>query len=386
VEASEVAATTTMGAIGPTQAVMMTDSTRAVPAGGGAGGAGGGGAGGGGDASRAHEERQRRIRRVVALLVALLVVLAVIAVFLVKALDTTQHVNVPSVAGQTVQEATQTLQSESLSVGATSRETSNGTQKGEVISTDPKAGAKVAKNSKVDLVVSAGPTVTDVTVPSVVGQQFTAAGEALTNAGLSFKPKYVTSTKAPGTVLAQNPAANASVPSTTVVKLTVSNSQSTVGVPNVVGDTQTSAGSAITGDNLTVGNQTSACSQNVATGNIASQSPAAGTQVQTSTPVNLVVSNGPCSATVPDVIQETQSAASSAITNTPGLTPVFTPVDCSQSGGTVGTVQSESPAAGTVLSPPFPQTVTMTVCEQPTTSTTTSTTSGGTTTTSNSKT
>ena len=69
----------------------------------------------------------------------------------------------------------------------------------------------------------------------------------------------------------------------------------------------------------------------MATGNIASQSPVAGTQVKSGTPINLVVSNGPCSATVPDVIQETQSAASAAITATPGLAPSFTPVDCSQS-------------------------------------------------------
>ena len=59
---------------------------------------------------------------------------------------------------------------------------------------------------------------------------------------------------------------------------------------------------------------------------------------------------------------------------TPGLTPSFTPVDCSQSGGTVGTVQSQSPSAGTVLNPPFPQTVTMTVCQQAATTTTTTTT------------
>ncbi len=186
-------------------------------------------------------------------------------------------------------------------------------------------------------------------------------------------------------MLTQNPAAGASVRSTTVVKLTVSNSDSTISVPSVVGFSQTNAGSTINGSSLTVGSQTSSCSQSVATGNIASQNPAAGTQVKSGTPINLVVSNGPCSATVPDVIQETQSAASAAISAVPGLTPSFSPVDCSQSGGTVGTVQSQNPSAGTVLNPPFPQTVTMTVCQQaPTTTTTTTTTTsvgGGTTTT-----
>jgi serine/threonine-protein kinase len=372
VEAANVGATTTMAAVGATQAVMVTGSTQAVPV--------GAGGGGGSDVDRAQSERQRRVRRLWLLLVTLLVVLAVIAFFLVKALDTTQHETVPSVVNQTLQAATQTLQSENLTVGSTSSKTSNSTPRGEVISTDPAAGTKVDKNSHVNLVVSAGTAVVKVTVPSVVGQQFTAAGEALAGAGLSFKPKYVTSTKPPGTVLTQSPPGETSVASTTVVKLTVSSSASTIGVPNVVGFSQTAAGSTINGSSLTVGTQTSACSQNVANGNIASESPVAGTQVKSGTAVNLVVSNGPCSATVPDVIQETQGAAMSAISAVPGLTPSFTPVDCSQSGGTVGTVQSESPAAGTVLNPPFPQTVTMTVCQQqstPTTTTTTSTPGGG---------
>jgi tRNA A-37 threonylcarbamoyl transferase component Bud32 len=159
VEAGDVAATTTMGAVGATEAVMVTGSTQAVPVGAvGAGGAGvgGGGGGGGGEVSRAEAERRRRVRGLWALLVTLLVVLAVIAFFLVRSLDNSQHVTVPSVAGQTVSAATQTLQSENLSVGSTSSQTSSSTAKGEVISTDPKAGAKVAKNSHVNLVVSAG--------------------------------------------------------------------------------------------------------------------------------------------------------------------------------------------------------------------------------------
>jgi len=104
-----------------------------------------------------------------------------------------------------------------------------------VISSNPNAGARVAKNSQVNLVVSAGPTVNNVTVPPVVGQQLIPATEAITNAGLSYKTNYVTSTKPSGTVLKQNPAGGSTVKSTTVVKLTVSSSQSSVSVPNVVG-------------------------------------------------------------------------------------------------------------------------------------------------------
>jgi serine/threonine-protein kinase len=381
VEAGDPAQTTTMAPVGATPGVMVTGQTQALPTGGAGAGVGGGGGrnGGGGDDSRAERERQRRVRRLVTLLVALLVVLAVIAIFLVQALTTTQHVPVPSVVGQTVQVATQTLQSENLAVGSTSSRTSSTTPKGQVISSDPKAGTRVAKNSQVSLVVSAGPTVSTVTVPPVVGQQLIPATEAITNAGLSYKTNYVTSTKPSGTVLKQNPAGGMTVKSTTIVKLTVSSSQSSVSVPNVVGFSQTSAGSTITAANLTVGSQTSACSQQVSTGSVASQSPAAGTQQPPLTPINLVVSSGPCSATVPNVVGDTQSVASGAISSTPGLNPVFTQVDCSSSGGTPGQVQSQSPSAGTVLSPPFPQTVTMTVCSASTTTTTT--TGGGTTTT-----
>jgi serine/threonine-protein kinase len=238
----------------------------------------------------------------------------------------------------------------------------------------------VDKNSKVDLIVSAGPVVTTVTVPpSLVGEQFTAVTEALQKAGLTYKPTYVTSNKAAGTVLTVTPASGSSVKSTTVIKLTVSSSQSSVSVPNLVGLSQTSAGSTIQSQNLTVGTQTSACSQSTPANDVASQSPATGTQVQTGTPINLTVSNGPCSATVPNVVNDTQGSAGAAITATPGLTSVFTMVDCSQTGGTPGTVQTQNPSAGTVLSPPFPQTVTMSVCSQAS-STTTTTSGGGTTT------
>src|SRR6185312_14377255 len=108
------------------------------------------------------------------------------------ALTSTQQVDVPSVAGQTLQAATVTLQNDNLSVGDTSSKTNPTVAKGDVISSDPAAGTKVDKNSHVNLVVSAGPAVVKVTVPSVVGQQFTAATAAIINAGLTYKATYVT--------------------------------------------------------------------------------------------------------------------------------------------------------------------------------------------------
>jgi serine/threonine-protein kinase len=289
-------------------------------------------------------------------------------------------VNVPNVVGNTAQVATQTLRNDGLAVGSTISKTSS-TTKGLVISSDPKAGEKVSKNTNVSLVVSSGPTIHMVTVPSVVGEQFAAAAEKLQNAGLSYTPKYVSSDRPQGTVLAQTPAGLQIVKSTVQVKLTISGSQISTSVPNVVGLSQAAAGSSLASSNLTVGTVTNMCSQSYGSGLVASQTPAAGTQQPPSTAVNLVVSNGPCSATVPAVVGFTQSAASSAVSGTAGLTPSFTPVDCTLTGGTPGTVQSQNPSAGTVVT--TPATVNMTVCETPTTTTlptdptTTSTPGGG---------
>jgi uncharacterized repeat protein (TIGR03803 family) len=64
-------------------------------------------------------------------------------------------------------------------------------------------------------------------------------------------------------------------------------------VPNVVGDTQAAAGTAITGAGLTVGTVTQASSASVASGVVISESPAAGIGIATGSSVNLVVSSGP---------------------------------------------------------------------------------------------
>jgi serine/threonine-protein kinase len=242
-----------------------------------------------------------------------------------------------------------------------------------VLSTDPASGTKVSKHSHIKLVVSGGPTITTVTVPPVVGQQFTAAAEALDAVGLSFKPSYDNNSNRPtGTVLSESPSGNTKTKSTTVVKLVVSGTKSSVQVPNVVGDSPAAAGSALASDNLTLGSQTNMCSTQP-DGVVASQSPTAGTPEPQSTPVNLVISSGSC-ATVPAVVGLTQDAASAAVTGA-NLQPVFsTDTDCAGGTAVPGNVDSQTPAAQSQVDPN--STVTMTVC-QPTSSTSTTTTPGG---------
>ncbi len=120
---------------------------------------------------------------------------------------------------------------------------------------------------------------------------------------------------------------------------------STASVPNVVGDTQAAATTAITGAGLVVGTVTTASSGTVPSGDVISEAPIAGTSVTSGSAVNLVVSTGPPPVLVPNVVGATQAAATTAITGV-GLT-VGTVTTASSTTVPSGDVISEAPVAGT---------------------------------------
>ena len=121
-----------------------------------------------------------------------------------------------------------------------------------------------------------------------------------------------------------------------------------VAVPNVVGETQAAATSAVTGAGLVLGTVTSQSSTTVPSGSVISESPAAGTQVSAGSAVNIVVSAGVGQVAVPNVVGQTQAAATTAITGA-GLV-LGTVTSQSSSTAPSGSVISESPAAGTQVS------------------------------------
>ena len=168
VEAADPGVTSIMETVGATQAVPLASRTMAIPR-----------DAGGPPPDNEELERKKRTRRLIVLLVVLLVVLGVIAFFLLRSVGVFgANVTVPNVVGDPQSAAVQTLKNENLTVGTTSFRTSSQT-KGIVLSTKPAAGASVSKNSAVNLVVSDGPNIPIVTVPSVKGQQLTAAISAI---------------------------------------------------------------------------------------------------------------------------------------------------------------------------------------------------------------
>ncbi len=119
----------------------------------------------------------------------------------------------------------------------------------------------------------------------------------------------------------------------------------TVAVPNVVGATQAAAGNTLTAAGLAVGSVSQGASATVPSGDVISESPAAGTQVASGTSVDLVVSTGPAPVSVPNVVGDTQAAATSALTGA-GLS-VGTITLASSATVAAGDVISQSPAAAT---------------------------------------
>jgi hypothetical protein len=97
------------------------------------------------------------------------------------------------------------------------------------------------------------------------------------------------------TILLDDNALNAASATQTVTLsgVGVQTAPTTVAVPNVVGQTQSAAGTALTNASLTLGSVTTAFSSTVPSGSVISQNPSAGTQAVVGSAVELLVSSGP---------------------------------------------------------------------------------------------
>ncbi len=224
---------------------------------------------------------------------------------------------------------------------------------GQVASQDPVAGASAGAGDSVSFTLSTGPA--PAYAPDVVSLTRANAEAAITTVGLTVGTvtEVASDTVPAGLVISQNPAAGVLMAAGAPVSLVVSLGTQTAGatVPNVVGMTRTAAEAAITAANLTVGTVSEATSITVPTGQVISQTPAAGTIVPVvMTTVSFVVSLGlPASVTVPNVVGMTEEAALAALAAA-GLVHGTT---VTQPSSTVaaGLIGAQNPAAGTSAAP-----------------------------------
>ena len=222
-----------------------------------------------------------------------------------------------------------------------------------------------------------------VVMPNLLGKTMTEAKIELKDLGISItlKGSESSSKYSAGQIIEQNVAEGTKVEVGSSVEVTIAGSGSSastgsstssstttdstttttdteVTVPNVVGKDETTARSAIEAAGLTVGTVTESASDTVTSGLVISQTVAANTKTAKGTKVNLVLSSGPSSVKVTDVIGHEQSRAEQELAAAGFQVSVK---QAYSSEVRSGLVISTSPDRGTSVAPG--STVTMTVSQ-----------------------
>lgn len=187
----------------------------------------------------------------------------------------------------------------------------------------------------------------DVTVPRVVGQNVNEAERTLEDAGLEASIERRPSRKPLDEVFKQDPEEGATVKEGDAVTIFVSEGPKPVEVPRLVGKTEEEARDALEEVDLELGEVTPEGSDEVEAGEVISQFPNAGQEVEPGTAIDLVVSSGPDAVLVPSVIGQTEESATDEI-EAAGLVvdPTTTPSDQPE-----GEVVEQEPAGGTEAQP-----------------------------------
>ncbi|MGH3096291.1 MAG: Stk1 family PASTA domain-containing Ser/Thr kinase [Streptosporangiales bacterium] len=141
---------------------------------------------------------------------------------------------VPKVVGVSQSTAKTRIAAHHLSVGKVKHRYSETVDKGDVISSDPKAGKEIKRDATVDLVVSKG--IPPVNVPALAGLTAAAAKGAVEKQGLAFASTQAYSKTVPeGEIIGQQPGAGSDVKRGSTVTVTVSQGPPIVDVPDVKG-------------------------------------------------------------------------------------------------------------------------------------------------------
>lgn len=205
--------------------------------------------------------------------------------------DSSDNVTVPSVIGMNKTDAKKTLKDQGLGFKDGGVQSSDDYEEGLAVSQDAEAGSEVKKNTTVTVKFSSGKGA--ITIPSVVGYDEASAINTLTDAGFKYVRNYdYSDTVETGKVISQSPEGNTAGKSGDTITIIVSQGKEQKKVPSIVGKTQADAESAITAAGLVVGDITEVNSDTVAAGSVIEQDPATGTNVDSGSPVNFVISLG----------------------------------------------------------------------------------------------
>ncbi|MFD8688840.1 Stk1 family PASTA domain-containing Ser/Thr kinase [Streptomyces sp. NPDC059651] len=211
-----------------------------------------------------------------------------------------QFTHVPSLLGQSEKAAKERLSKAGLELKGVRRAYSDTVDRGTVISSDPKSGARIRGNDSVALVVSRGPEI--VTVPDVQGLKLSEARRQLEKKGLvpGMTTKEFSDDVAAGEVVRTDPEAGAERHPDSAVAIVVSQG-SPVDVPDVTGLSVEDATAALDDEGLKAKVLPDRVNSPEDAGDIAEQSPGEGEEAAEGDTITLTVSKGPQMIDVPDV-------------------------------------------------------------------------------------
>ncbi|MFF0360718.1 Stk1 family PASTA domain-containing Ser/Thr kinase [Streptomyces sp. NA02536] len=223
-----------------------------------------------------------------------------------------QFTKVPPLLAKTEKEARDRLATAGLDVGEVNEAFSDTVERGTVISTDPKAGARIRSHDPVALTLSKGPET--VRLPDLDGYPLDRARDVLKDEGL--EPGMVTrefSDGVPrGSVISTKPGKGTKVRAGSAVALTVSKG-SPVDVPDVIGDDLEDARAGLEEAGLKVKIAPERVNSEHDAGQVARQNPGEGRQVAEGDTVTLTLSKGPEMVEVPDVVGDSVDDARSRL-------------------------------------------------------------------------
>lgn len=283
-------------------------------------------------------------------------------------------VEVPDLIGETREEAERLLSERGLTADVV-EEPNDKVDAGRVSAQDPESGTKISEGDPVKLTVSTGRATK--AVPDVVTRAEADARLILSNEGFDVRVENVEDSEAePGTVVSQDPAGGTKVTEGSPVTIRVSMGPGEEVVPDVSGQSLSSAQNELQAKGFRIGGPQDEPSDSFAEGQVTRTEPAAGATADRNAVVTVFVSTGVERVEVPDVTNQAESTASATLRGEGFDVSVET--ETVDSGESIGRVLSQNPSGGREADKG--STVTITVGVAPASTTTSSTTTSSSTT------
>jgi len=249
-------------------------------------------------------------------------------------------VAVPSLVGLTTSDASAAVTKLGLKMKVGSETFNEDIPADRVLSSNPAGGGRLADGGTVIVEISKGPE--RYVVPNLVSLSIAEATNLLTPLHLTLdsQTQVFSDTVPQGYIISTTPVAGSKLKRDSVVTAIVSKGIAPIPVANYVGKSSDQALSELSAAGLKPVSKL-AYSDTVAAGLVISQTPVGGSNADKGTVVTLVVSQGPKTVTVPNVVGKTAADAGKAIEDV-GLTFKVNKLSTRGPGRVVG----QTPAAG----------------------------------------